>query len=137
MPGALTRPIYVIAAVITALTVFLVLYFKRDVLQSRFGMLHDKVMLVMDSIGLGIFTVTGVMTAGYDGRTAAIYFCKARLCMRISCGSTLLCLDISGLRSDTGYDFVIIAGDNNQIPGCILSLEPAAYKTAHFKIGSL
>lgn len=68
VPGALTNPVYVIAAVITALALFAVLYFRVNVLQGRIGMVYDRVMLVMDSIGLGIFTAAGVITginAGY------------------------------------------------------------------------
>ncbi len=70
VPGALTNPVYVIAAVITALILFVVLFFRANVLQGRFGILYEKIMLVMDSIGLGIFTAAGVITginAGYIG----------------------------------------------------------------------
>lgn len=67
VPGALTRPVYVLAAVIAALLVFAVLYFRRNVLQGRFGAVYDRVMLVMDSVGLGIFTVMGVMTGIQEG----------------------------------------------------------------------
>ena len=67
VPGALTKPVYVVAAVITALLIFAVLYFKRDMLQGRFGLLYDRMMLVMDSVGLGIFTVVGVITGIRNG----------------------------------------------------------------------
>ena len=62
VPGALVKPVYVLAAVITALFVFIVLYFRKNVLKGRFGIVYDRIMLVMDSLGLGIFTVMGVMT---------------------------------------------------------------------------
>ena len=67
VPGALTKPVYVVAAVITALLIFAVLYLKRDMLQGRFGLLYDRMMLVMDSVGLGIFTVVGVITGIRNG----------------------------------------------------------------------
>lgn len=67
VPGALTRPVYVLAAVLTVLLVFAVLYFHRNVLQGRFGAVYDRIMLVMDSVGLGIFTVMGVMTGIREG----------------------------------------------------------------------
>ena len=67
VPGALVKPVYVLAAVITALFVFTVLYFRKNVLQGRFGMVYDRIMLVMDSLGLGIFTVMGVMTGMNEG----------------------------------------------------------------------
>ncbi len=62
VPGALTNPIYVLVAVSTALLVFIGLYFKRNLLQGKPGELYDKAMLIMDSIGLGIFTAVGVTT---------------------------------------------------------------------------
>ena len=67
VPGALVKPVYVLAAVITALFVFTVLYFRKNVLQGRFGIVYDRIMLVMDSVGLGIFTVRGVMTGIREG----------------------------------------------------------------------
>lgn len=67
VPGALVKPIYVLAAVITALFVFIVLYFRKNVLKGRFGIVYDRIMLVMDSLGLGIFTVMGVMTGMNEG----------------------------------------------------------------------
>ena len=67
VPGALVKPVYVLAAVITALFVFIVLYFRKNVLKGRFGIVYDRIMLVMDSLGLGIFTVMGVMTGMTEG----------------------------------------------------------------------
>lgn len=67
VPGALVKPVYVLAAVITALFVFIVLYFRKNVLKGRFGIVYDRIMLVMDSLGLGIFTVMGVMTGMNEG----------------------------------------------------------------------
>ena len=72
MPGALTDPVYVTTAVLTALTVFLIFYFKKNLFQGRIGLWYDKAMMVMDAIGLGIFTATGVMSgirAGYVDNT--------------------------------------------------------------------
>lgn len=77
VPGALTEPVYVAAAVATALLIFAVLYFKRDMMQGRFGLLYDRMMLVMDSVGLGIFTVVGVITGienGYLANTFLLTF---------------------------------------------------------------
>lgn len=67
VPGALIRPVYVLVAVFTSLAVFLVLYFKKNVLQGKPGELYDRAMLVMDSVGLGIFTVVGVTTGISNG----------------------------------------------------------------------
>ena len=67
VPGALVKPVYVLAAVITALFVFIVLYFRKNVLKGRFGIVYDRIILVMDSLGLGIFTVMGVLTGMTEG----------------------------------------------------------------------
>lgn len=67
VPGALTRPVYVLAAVVTAAVVFAVLYFNKNLLQGNIGMVYDRIMLIMDSTGLGIFTVMGVMTGINEG----------------------------------------------------------------------
>lgn len=77
IPGALVRPVYVAVAVAAALLVFLVLYFKRGLLQGKTGVLYDRAMLVMDSVGLGIFTAMGVMTGirnGYPENTFLLVF---------------------------------------------------------------
>lgn len=77
VPGALIRPVYVSVAIGSSLMVFSVLYFKRNLLQGKVGVLYDKAMLVMDSVGLGIFTVVGVTTGisnGYLGNTFLLTF---------------------------------------------------------------
>ncbi len=67
IPGALVEPVYVAVAVAAALLVFLVEYFKKGLLQGKTGVLYERVMLVMDSVGLGIFTGMGVMTGIQNG----------------------------------------------------------------------
>lgn len=67
IPGALIRPVYVAVAVATALLVFMILYLKRELLQGKMGIVYDRAMLVMDSVGLGIFTAMGVMTGIRNG----------------------------------------------------------------------
>lgn len=77
VPGALINPVYVFVAVLTALTAFFVLYFKRNLLQGKFRGLYEKTMLAMDSVGLGIFTVVGVTTGidnGYIENTFLLTF---------------------------------------------------------------
>ena len=67
-PAMFQRPIYTIVATLTACIVFLILYLKKEFLQGHNRETYDKIMLVMDSIGLGIFTAVGVSTgwtAGY------------------------------------------------------------------------
>lgn len=56
------NPIYTLVATITSCVVFLILYLKKELLQGHNRETYDKIMHVMDSIGLGIFTVVGVNT---------------------------------------------------------------------------
>lgn len=77
VPGALIDPVYVVVALFTALLVFSVFYFKRTLPQGRLGIFYERAMLVMDSIGLGIFTVVGVTTGiryGYLDNTFLLTF---------------------------------------------------------------
>ena len=77
IPGALVRPVYVMVAVASALLVFSVLYFRSGLLQGKPGLLYDRAMFIMDSVGLGIFTVMGVMTGiqnGYPDNTFLLVF---------------------------------------------------------------
>lgn len=67
VPGALIRPVYVSVAIAASFLVFLVLYFRRNLLQGKVGILYEKAMLIMDSVGLGIFTVIGVTTGINNG----------------------------------------------------------------------
>lgn len=61
-PAMFQNPIYTLVATITSCVVFLILYLKKELLQGHNRETYDKIMLVMDSIGLGIFTVVGVNT---------------------------------------------------------------------------
>lgn len=56
-PAMFQNPIYTLVATITSCVVFLILYLKKELLQGHNRETYDKIMLVMDSIGLGIFTV--------------------------------------------------------------------------------
>ena len=77
VPGALIDPVYVVVALFTTLMVFSVFYFKRTLPRERLGIFYERAMLVMDSIGLGIFTVVGVTTGiryGYLDNTFLLTF---------------------------------------------------------------
>lgn len=76
-PSVFQDPVYAAVATVTSCMVFLVLYLKRELLEGHFRETYDKVMLVMDSIGLGIFTVVGVNTgirSGYVDETFLLVF---------------------------------------------------------------
>ncbi len=77
VPSALIDPIYVIVAAGTALVVFFVLFLKKKHFQGRFRVAYDTLMLIMDALGLGIFTVVGVRTgirAGHPDNTFLLVF---------------------------------------------------------------
>ena len=77
LPSALQKPVYVEVSVVTALAIFILLYVKQDLLSGKMGTFYDKTMLIMDSVGLGIFTTLGVMTGidnGYEWNTFLLVF---------------------------------------------------------------
>lgn len=59
-PATFRNPIYAVTAIITAVIIFLP---AMQRLLTRFQPVYDMVMLWMDSLGLGIFTVVGVQAA--------------------------------------------------------------------------
>lgn len=76
-PSVFTNYIYALVATITSCVVFLMLYIKRDLMQGGFRITYDRIMLAMDSIGLGIFTVVGVnkgIQMGYIDSTFLLVF---------------------------------------------------------------
>ena len=77
VPTALQKPVYVEVSVATALAIFILLYVKQDLLSGKLGTFYDKSMLIMDSVGLGIFTTLGVMSGmdnGYEENTFLLVF---------------------------------------------------------------
>lgn len=77
-PGVFQNPVYAAVATITSCLVFALIYWRKDLLkEGHLRGLYDKIMLVMDSIGLGIFTVVGVNTGiqhGYADNTFLLVF---------------------------------------------------------------
>ena len=76
-PAMFQDPIYTIVAMVTAGIVFMILYLKKELLQGHNRETYDRIMLVMDSVGLGIFTVVGVNTGiahGYTDYTFLLVF---------------------------------------------------------------
>lgn len=59
-PAVFTNPVYALVSVLTSCIVFFIFYFKRELLEGHRRETYDKFMLVLDSVGLGIFTVVGV-----------------------------------------------------------------------------
>lgn len=76
-PSVFTHAVYATVAVAVSFLVFLLFYLKQELLEGRFRASFDRVMLVMDTIGLAIFTVMGVNTGfreGYGENTFLLVF---------------------------------------------------------------
>lgn len=69
-PVMFQNPTYALLAIAFSVFVFCSMYFFQNKIQkSRFYEVYDKLMMICDSIGLGLFTVVGVTTAvniGYE-----------------------------------------------------------------------
>ena len=87
IPGAFTKPVYVEAAVVSAVIPFVLLYVNKKLLHSRYQMVYTKIIFLMDSLGLGIFTAMGVSTgvaAGYEKNMFSLLPRNADRCWRWS-----------------------------------------------------
>lgn len=77
-PAVFQNPVYAIVATVTSCLVFVLIRLRKDLLkEGNLREWYDKIMLVMDSIGLGIFTVVGVNTGiqqGYRNYTFLLIF---------------------------------------------------------------
>ena len=59
-PVMFIRPVYAVVAMITCNLLFLIFYWNKKLLTNSFMVAYEKLMLILDAIGLGIFTVVGV-----------------------------------------------------------------------------
>lgn len=76
-PSVFKNPVYALVATITSCVVFLIVGMKKELMESSFKVYYDQMMLLMDSVGLGIFTVVGVNTGirfGYINNTFLLVF---------------------------------------------------------------
>jgi uncharacterized membrane protein YeiH len=62
-PSAFIHPIYVGMAALTSLAVFIVCYCMEDAEKTLNTARYKRILLICDSIGLGVFTVNGMSTA--------------------------------------------------------------------------
>lgn len=65
-PMMFLNPIYVILAVLTSILVFLLMYLLKGK-NNRYSKQMDHCLNVFDSVGLGVFVVSGVNTATNNG----------------------------------------------------------------------
>ena len=75
-PSAFRDPSYALTALVTAVLLFGIVYWKQEILTSRYMEIYETIMNYCDAAGLGIFTVLGVYTGyeqGYRGRIFLIF----------------------------------------------------------------
>ena len=75
-PSAFRDPSYALTALVTAVVLFGIVYWKQEILTSRYMEIYETIMNYCDAAGLGIFTVLGVYTGyeqGYRGRFFLIF----------------------------------------------------------------
>ncbi|MBL7575840.1 Uncharacterized membrane protein YeiH [Peptoniphilus asaccharolyticus DSM 20463] len=76
-PNMFTDPSCAIQAVVSSIIIFIVCYFKTDLLSSKTLENFEKIMIYFDAIGLGAFTVTGINAAlnlGYTDEKFLLIF---------------------------------------------------------------
>lgn len=156
IPGAFTKPVYVEAAVVSAVIPFVLLYVNKKLLHSRYQIVYTKIIFLMDSLGLGIFTAMGVSTgvgagyekkyvfsllprnadrcwrwsaAGYDGRGSTLYFRKACLCLCIDCRGGLQCTGLPSVWADSVPDHRNSSDVADPACSCTLPLESSLCET--------
>ena len=72
-PNVFRNPVYGLVAVVISLIVFMTIFVKRDVMGGNFKIIYNKVLLVMDTFGLAIFTVVGVNIGIQEGYLEKIF----------------------------------------------------------------
>lgn len=66
-PLMFQKPVYTITAMVTSMLLFVIIYGKRNLKNDKVTAAYNKIMLIFDTVGLGIFTVTGINTAKNAG----------------------------------------------------------------------
>lgn len=62
-PSLFVNPVYVLAAFISVIILFLFVKFRRMSMEVLSSVTYDRIMSLLDAIGLGAFTVVGIDTA--------------------------------------------------------------------------
>ncbi|XME02774.1 trimeric intracellular cation channel family protein [Lachnospiraceae bacterium C1.1] len=64
-PGMFVDPIYTLVAMCSSLIVFIIAYIRKKQLvrRGKFDIVYDRILVLTDTLGLGIFTVSGIQTA--------------------------------------------------------------------------
>lgn len=70
-PNMFTDPSFAVQSVVSSIIIFVICYFKTDLLSSKTMENFENIMIYFDAIGLGAFTVTGINAALKLGYTDA------------------------------------------------------------------
>lgn len=62
-PALFTNPVYVMAAFVAVLCLFLIIKCRRITIEALSSLWYERVMNILDAVGLGAFTVVGIDTA--------------------------------------------------------------------------
>lgn len=76
-PVMFIQPVYALVAMLTCNFLFFIFYCNKKLLTNSFMLVYERLMLVLDAIGLGIFTVVGVsagMNTAYQDNLFLITF---------------------------------------------------------------
>lgn len=68
-PALFVNPVYVMAAFLSVMVLFLFVRFRRMSMEVLTSVTYDRIMSLLDAVGLGAFTVVGIDTAidaGFD-----------------------------------------------------------------------
>ena len=68
-PNIFQNPLNTVIALVVSIALFLFLYFRHGSMGEELALVYDKIMMVFDAVGLGVFTAMGINTAreaGYD-----------------------------------------------------------------------
>ena len=75
-PTAFAKPVYVLFAILTSTLLFAITYTNPEILKSRAkNKYYDNVMMLCDTLGLGIFTVVGIQAAASVVTDNNTFFC--------------------------------------------------------------
>lgn len=72
-PNVFQKPVYALTATLTSCLVFLILYWKSELIEGNLGQIYEKILLIMDCIGLGVFTVMGVHAGIQQGYVEEVF----------------------------------------------------------------
>ena len=60
-PTMFINTVYFVTAAVTSLMIFVLVYYKSNVWDSRYMLFSVRIINAMDSVGLGVFTVVGTI----------------------------------------------------------------------------